>query len=96
MLRLLKKLYGTKQAAMAFWKELLKCMKDMQYCCNGADPCIYYKWTLDGLAIWVSWVDDLMFWGPKARVAAEKSELTSRFDCDDVGDVKDYVGCCVD
>ena len=27
---------------------------------------------------------------------AEKLELTSRFDCNDVGDVKEYVGCQVD
>ena len=96
VIRLMKVLYGTKQAAMVFWKELLKCMKDMHYCRNGANPCIYYSWTSDGLAIWVSWVEDLMFWSPKARVLAEKLELTSRFDCDDVGDVKEYVGCQVD
>ena len=96
VLKLQKALYGTKQAAMAFWKELLKCMKDMQYNRNGADPCIYYKWTADGLAIWVSWVDDLMHWGPKDKVESEKTEVLSRFDCDDVGDVKEYVGCRVD
>ena len=68
-------------------------MKDMKYQQNGADPCIYYKWTQDGLALWVSWVDDLMFWGPKTMVQEEKTELTDRFDCDDVGDVEEYVGC---
>ena len=29
VLRLLKTLYGLRQAAMAFWKELLKCMSSM-------------------------------------------------------------------
>eukprot|EP00957_Ditylum_brightwellii_P120469 9191558-Ditylum_brightwellii.AAC.1 len=43
VLLLLKAIYGTKQAAMAFWRELLKCMKDMQYMRNGADLCMYYK-----------------------------------------------------
>ena len=43
VLLLLKAIYGTKQAAIAFWKELLKCMKDMGYARNGADPCLYYK-----------------------------------------------------
>ena len=51
---------------------------------------------MNGLAIWVSCVDDLMFWGLKARVLVEKLGLTSRFDCDDFGDVKEYVGCQVD
>ena len=41
-LMLLKAIYGTKQAAIAFWKELLKCMRSMQYERNGADPCLYF------------------------------------------------------
>eukprot|EP00957_Ditylum_brightwellii_P115950 8844114-Ditylum_brightwellii.AAC.1 len=31
VLRLLMAIYGTKQAAMAFWQELLKCMRHMGY-----------------------------------------------------------------
>eukprot|EP00957_Ditylum_brightwellii_P110745 8445939-Ditylum_brightwellii.AAC.1 len=60
VLLLLKAIYGTKQVAMAFWKDLLKCMKDIQYKRNGADPCIYYKWTTAGLIIWLSWINDCM------------------------------------
>ena len=40
LLQLLKAIYGTKQAAMAFWIELLKCMKDMLYKRSGADSCL--------------------------------------------------------
>eukprot|EP00957_Ditylum_brightwellii_P167449 12747476-Ditylum_brightwellii.AAC.1 len=39
VLWLLKAIYGTKQAAMAFWCELLQCMHHMKYKRNGADPC---------------------------------------------------------
>ena len=43
ILILLKAIYGTKQAAVAFRKELLKCMKSMKYEQNGADPCLYFR-----------------------------------------------------
>ena len=96
LLQLLKAIYGTKQAAMAFWKELLKCMKHMKYARNGADPCLYFKWTIAGLVIWLSWIDDCMCWGPKSEVPRENEEFMQRFDCDDVGEVKEYVGCKID
>eukprot|EP00957_Ditylum_brightwellii_P200524 15287157-Ditylum_brightwellii.AAC.1 len=38
VLLILKAIYGTKQATMSFWRELLKCMKAMQYMRNNADP----------------------------------------------------------
>ena len=93
VLMLLKAIYGTKQAAMAFWKELLKCMESMGYKRNGADPCMYFKWTITGLVIWLSWIDDCMVWGSKTVVPEESNKFTSRFDCDDVGEVNEYVGC---
>ena len=45
VLKLKKTLYGLKQAAMAFWRQLLKCMKHMEMKRSTADPCLYYKWT---------------------------------------------------
>ena len=92
-LMLLKAIYGSKQAAIAFWKDLLKYMRSMQYERNGADPCLYFQWTIAGLVVWLSWVDDCMCWGPKSVVPGENKKFTSRFDCDDVGEVKEYVGC---
>ena len=87
-LQLLKALYGTKQAATAFWIELLKCMRDMLYERSSADPCLYYKWTIYGLVVWLSGIDDCMCWGPKNMVPKENQDFMDRFDCDDVGEVK--------
>ena len=53
VLLLLMAIYGTKQAAMAFWKVLLKCMKHMGYKRSGTDPCLYYKGSVDGLVVWL-------------------------------------------
>ena len=96
VLWLLKTLYGTKQAAMAFWKELLKCMRHLGFERSGADPCLYFKWTVTGLVVWLSWIDDCMVWGKAEQANKEKDGFVDRFDCDDIGEVKEYVGCKID
>eukprot|EP00957_Ditylum_brightwellii_P074019 5624499-Ditylum_brightwellii.AAC.1 len=93
VLWLLTAMYGTKQAAMAFWQELLKRMRHMGYKCNGTDPCIYFKWTTFGLIVQLSWIDSCMVWGHNKVTTKESKEFTSQFDCDKVGKVKEYVGC---
>eukprot|EP00957_Ditylum_brightwellii_P021473 1619762-Ditylum_brightwellii.AAC.1 len=95
-LLLLKAIYGTKQAAMVFWRELLKCMEDLKYKHNGTDLCMYFKWNLIGLVIWLSWIDDCMVWGPEGIVKAESEVFNEEFYCDDGGKVTEYVGCNVE
>jgi hypothetical protein len=96
VLLLLKTLYGTKQAARAFWNELLKAFCDMKYTRNKADPCLYFAWTTVGLIIWISWVDDCLICGNKEGVQEAKAQMMDRFDCDEVGELKEYVGCKID
>lgn len=97
VLELLATLYGTKQAAKQFWLELIKALKKMNFKLNRADPCVYHQWTEDGLTIWVSWVDDILSVGPKGVVLRKKSEFQKdHFECDDVGPLKEYVGCKID
>ena len=50
-LLLMKALHGTKQAAMVFWKELLKCMRDMKYQRSGSGPYMYFRWFDLGLVV---------------------------------------------
>jgi hypothetical protein len=45
VLFLLQTLYGVKQAALAFWRELLQAMWHMEFKRSKADPCLYWKWT---------------------------------------------------
>ena len=96
VLRLLKTLYGLKQAALAFWRELLTAMLSMGFSRSKADPCLYFQWTASGLVIWLSWIDDCLCVGQKAAVMKAKTEMMKRFDCDDVGELKEYVGCKID
>jgi hypothetical protein len=97
VLLLLKTLYGTKQGAIAFWKKLLEAMYNMGLKRSPADPCLYFQWTkLYGLLIWISWVDDCLCVGKPQAVEAFKVLMSKEFDCDELGELKEYVGCKVD
>ena len=37
-----------------------------------------------------------MCWGEESMVIKENKAFQERFDCDDVGEVKEYVGCKID
>ena len=96
VLKLKRTIYGLKQAAYAFWRELLKAFKAMHYVRSQADPCLYYRWSDDELILWISWVDDCLVVGSKHQVLKAKEEMKSLFDCDDIGELKEYVGCKID
>jgi hypothetical protein len=72
VLLLLKTLYGTIQAAMAFWKKLFEAFKNMKHKRSKADPCLYFAWTEVGLVLWMSWVDDLAVAGKPKAVTTKK------------------------
>ena len=86
-----------KQAVIAFWESLLEAMKKMGYEKSAADPCMYFKWCkINGLMIWASWVDDNVCIANKFAIHEEKEKLKEHFNCEDIGEVKEYVGCKVD
>ena len=93
VLRLKRTIYGLKQAAYAFWIELLKAFESLQYSRSKADPCLYYKWGEEGLVLWISWVDDCLVAGSESVVTKEKAKMKQLFDCDDIGELQEYVGC---
>ena len=93
LLLLLRTIYGLKNAAMAFWKELIKCFNSMKYQKSKADPCLYFKWTKEGLIVWISWIDDCFVVGPVNSVKQARIEMIKRFDCDVIGNMNEYVGC---
>jgi hypothetical protein len=96
LLLLLQTIYGLKQAAMAFWRELVKALPDMNFKISAADPCLYHCWTMYGLVVWLSWIDDCLVAGDKRAVEAAKEQMKSRFECDDLGELNEYVGCKID
>ncbi len=93
---LLRTIYGLKQAAVAFWRQLILAFASMNYHRSKADPCLYFDWTKEGLIVWISWVDDCLVAGAKKGVLFAKGQMTERFDCEELGEVDEYVGCKVD
>jgi hypothetical protein len=61
VLMLLRTLYGMIQAAYAFWTTFLNAMWHMKYNRSKADPCLYYRWTKTGLALWLSWLRTVLY-----------------------------------
>ena len=59
---------------------------------SNADPCLYFGWTPDGLVIIVSWIDGNLILGSDVAVEKNKKGLVSRFDCEDCGELDEYVG----
>jgi hypothetical protein len=96
VLLLLKTIYGLKQAALAFWRELLKALRCMKYGRSKADPCLYFRWTVCGLILWLLWVNGCLVAGKKEGVLQAKDSMMELFDCDDVGELNEYVRCKVD
>jgi hypothetical protein len=44
----------------------------------------------------LSWVDDCLFFGSIPDIIKEKNRMMEYFECEDVGFVKEYVGCKVE
>jgi hypothetical protein len=93
---LLRTIYGLKQAAVAFWKQLILAFASMNYHRSKADPCMYFDWTIDRLLVWISWVDNCLVAGRKPGVLIAKGQMTARLDCEEIGEVDAYVGCKVE
>ena len=96
LLKLLRTIYGLKQAAMQFWREMRQAFEHMEFNRNKADPCLYYKWVNNQLTVWITWVDDCLIAGDEEAVEQSKNDMMKLFDCDDIGELKEYVGCKVE
>jgi hypothetical protein len=89
---LLKKcLYGLKQAGMAFYRKLLAAASKIGLKQSSADPCLYYKWEWGRLVLMMSWINDNMIVGPSDLVLKLKSNLIEQFQCDNCGELTEYI-----
>jgi hypothetical protein len=96
VLLLLNTIYGLKQAAVAFWKQLIMAFASMEFIYSKANPCLYFSWNTSGLIVWISWVDDCLVVGKKEGVIIAKKHMMDQFDCDKIGKMDEYVGCKVE
>ena len=71
----------------------MQAFQDMQYKRCPAEACLYFSWTMFGLILWVSWVDDCLVAGNDKGVQNAKRQLMERFNCDETGTLEEYVSC---
>jgi hypothetical protein len=51
---------------------------------------------MEHLCLWFSWVDDWFLTGPTATLLQAKKEIMENIECDDSGEVHEFLGCKVD
>ena len=71
-------------------------MRSMKCEKSKADPRLYFKWTENSLLLWLSWIDDCLCVGHPVEGAKARAEILNKFECDDIGEVKEYLGCKID
>jgi hypothetical protein len=63
---------------------------------SDSDSCLYFKVTDNGLVIWISWVDDCLLVGHQDEVKKYHAKMNEYFDCNNVGELREYVGCKIE
>src|SRR5258708_9977315 len=83
--QLKKALYGLKQAGLEWYCTLRSHIKSVRYVQSGYDPCLYVR---DSDHFTVVYVDNLLVFGTKQRIAKEKKELAGNFEMRDLGEAR--------
>ena len=79
VLRLLKTVYGLKQAANCFYRLLVSVIYSMNYNKSFADPCLNHRWNEEkGLLIWATWCDDLLAMGRNEEAVKQEVEKVKK------------------
>ena len=91
--RLLKAIYGLKQAALQWNKALHDSLLKMEFTRTFADPGIYIHFHNQDLIILVIYVDDALFMGSNCSyLRFKKQEFMKKWESRDLGEAKEYLG----
>src|SRR4029077_13336982 len=91
--RLLKAIYGLKQAALQWNKALHDFLLKMGFTRTFADPGVYIHFHNQDLIILVIYVDDALFMGSnRSYLKLKKQEFMKKWESHDLGEVKEYLG----
>jgi hypothetical protein len=93
ILKLLKNLYGQKQARCIWNQQLTKGLKELSFKQSKVDECVFFH----GTVIFIMYTDDRIFALPDSKeVDKAISEMKTLFNINDQGDLKDYLGVNVE
>jgi hypothetical protein len=84
--RLLRALYGLRQAPRAWHRCLKKVLEDLEFVASSTNVALF-RGTMDGETVWLLvWVDDILVAAQgEERIAKVKAHLTAKFDVRDLG-----------
>lgn len=92
VLHLLKVLYGLKQAGLVWWRTLDQSMKELGFTQLKSDAGVFIKHDGNNRIIVIVYVDDAIFAGSnKAKVLQAKERFMQKWECRDLGDVKEFL-----
>ena len=87
--KLVKSLYGLKQALKQWHNKFDHVLVTNGYSINNGDKCIYIKYEDNTYVVTYLYVDDMLIFGTTLEVVCEtKKFLNSKFDMKDLGEVE--------
>ena len=89
VLKLLKNLYGQKQAGRVWHKHLINGLLKLGFQQSKFDECLLYR---DGLAVLIYVDDTIICCKDKDKIDNFVTELGSKFKVQEVGDIQDFLG----
>ena len=91
--RLLRALYGLKQVALAWNKELHKSLLQLGFKRSKADPGVYYYQDKSGIMLFIVYVDDrLLMSNSSTLLKKKKTAFLMKWESREMGLVKEYLG----
>ena len=91
--RLLRAIYGLKQASNAWYKELVESAKILHFKRLLTNTGIFIFQDKHGdFIIMIAYVDDILFMGPKVKlVNSKKEEFKQKWECRDLGEPSEFL-----
>lgn len=91
--KLVKALYGLRQAPRAWYAKLSKCLEELGFSRCPYEHAVYTKRIREDLLIIGVYVDDLLVTGTKVSIIEEfKTQMNKRFDMSNLGKLSYYLG----
>jgi Reverse transcriptase (RNA-dependent DNA polymerase) len=93
VLRLLKLLYGLKQAGRRWYETLTRALADLGFCTSQADPAVFHARVAEETLILAIHVDDCALTGSSSALITQyKERLNARFPLTDLGPIHWLLG----